>query len=347
MIAGFGIIAFRDPHGIRPLVYGRKKSRTGGYDYAFASESVALNFLGFVEFWDVLPGQAVLVQRKTQCEQIDPIIRQVYPALAYSPDIFEYVYFARPDSVMDGINVHHSRLAMGISLGKSVVRKLERMGLSKDDVDVVIPVPDTSRNSALKLASEFGWTYSEGFVKNRYVFRTFIMPEQSIRIKSVRRKLSPMPSEFANKNVLIVDDSIVRGTTSGEIIQMAREAGAAKVYFASAAPPLRYGHIYGIDLADDRELVAFGKTEDEVSDAIGADAVIYQSLPDLIEACRSINPNIKQFEDGVFSGKYMTKVPKGYFGHLEEIREFNAHQKAIGVEYHAPDDIALYNHSRC
>lgn len=353
MLAGFGLIGFRDPHGIRPLVLGERTTKYGK-DYMLASESVVLDQLGYEKSRDILPGEAVIIrQRKIKAVtgangEIDytPIVshRQVVPIKCYSPDIFEYVYFARPDSIMDGISVYRSRLAMGVKLAGAVMKVLGPE--YKNLIDVVVPVPDTSRNSALELAQYLSLNYKEGFIKNRYVGRTFIMPGQKLRRQNVRRKLNAQGQEFRDKNVLIVDDSIVRGTTSREIVQMARDAGAKNVYFASCAPPIRYNHIYGIDLADRKDLVAHGRTDDQIAHEIGADKVIYQSLDDLIDACKqeSSNPNVTQFEVGVFTGKYITGVDDSYLKYLEETRHRNARAKSdSGVEQAAMDDVALYN----
>lgn len=354
MLAGFGIIGFRDPHGIRPLVLGERRTKHGK-DYMFASESVVLDQLGYSNMRDILPGEAVIIrQRKNKSvttengeyAQYDPIVssRQVVPAKTYTPDIFEFVYFARPDSIMDGISVYRSRLVMGVKLAGAVVKALGSN--YKEMIDVVVPVPDTSRNSALELAQFLDLNYKEGFIKNRYVGRTFIMPGQKLRRQNVRRKLNAQGQEFRGKNVLIVDDSVVRGTTSKEIVQMARDAGAKNVYFASCAPPIRHNHIYGIDLADRKDLVAHERDDDEIARAIGADKMIYQSLEDLIDACReeSNNPDVRQFEVGVFNGKYITGADELYFEHLEATRARNARAKSdTGVEQAAMDDVALYN----
>ena len=232
MIAGFGIFGFRDPNGIRPLIYGSRKT-LNGFDYMFASESVALDALGYSDFCDVKPGQAIIITKDGLSK------RQCVPQREFSPCIFEYVYFARPDSVIDGVSVYRARLAMGELLAKTVLKKLG----PNDSIDVVIPVPDTSRVAALQVATSLKTLYREGFIKNRYIGRTFIMPGQILRKKNVRRKLNPMKMEFNGKNILIVDDSIVRGTTSREIVQMARENGAVKVFFASCAPPIRYTYL--------------------------------------------------------------------------------------------------------
>ncbi|MGH8729233.1 MAG: amidophosphoribosyltransferase, partial [Burkholderiales bacterium] len=264
MIAEYGVLAFRDPYGIRPLVVGRNEGEAGP-EYMFASESVALDTLGFELLRDVAPGEAILID-----EDGNFYSRQCAAHSILSPCIFEYVYLARPDSVMDGISVYETRLNMGESLADKIKKSFSHL-----DIDVVIPIPDTSRPSALQLASRLGVRYREGFVKNRYIGRTFIMPGQATRKKSVRQKLNPMPSEFKGKSVLLVDDSIVRGTTSGEIVAMAREAGARKVHFASAAPPVRFANVYGIDMPSPRELIATNRSAAEVAKLIGADSLIY------------------------------------------------------------------------
>lgn len=358
MLAGFGIIGFRDPNGIRPLVLGERKTKYGK-DYMFASESVVLDQLGYSNMRDILPGEAVIIrQRKNKAVTTEngeyalyePVVsqRQVVPVKTYTPDMFEYVYFARPDSIMDGISVYRSRLAMGVKLAGGVVRALGKH--YKEMIDVVVPVPDTSRNSALELAQFLDLNYKEGFIKNRYVGRTFIMPGQKLRRQNVRRKLNAQGQEFRDKNVLIVDDSIVRGTTSKEIVQMARDAGAKNVYFASCAPPIRHNHIYGIDLADRKDLVAHDRTDEEIAREIGADRVIYQSLEDLVDACRQElrlgehASAVEGFEVGVFSGQYITGADELYFEHLEATRERNARAKTdAGAEQAAMDDIALFN----
>ncbi|KAH8730455.1 phosphoribosyltransferase-like protein [Phaeosphaeriaceae sp. PMI808] len=318
MLAGFGLIGFRDPYGIRPMVLGSRQSVTGQeMDYMMASESVALEQCGYTDFQDILPGQAVIIEKGKE-----PVFKQVAKQEAYTPDIFEYVYFARPDSVIDGIDVDDSRRNMGFTLAETIKKQLGPEKLA--EVDVVIPIPETAITSgmyvaeALKKPYEFG-----GFVKNRYIFRTFIMPEQKQRQKGVRAKLNPKKKHFAGKNVLLVDDSIVRGTTSREIVLMAREAGAKKVYFASCAPPITNAHIYGIDLACSSELVAHGRDSTAIAKHIGAEDVIFQSLEDLESACARLSPRdpkTQKFEVGVFCGKYVTPVDDGYFAHLERIR---------------------------
>jgi len=294
MIAGFGVVAFRDPFGIRPLVIGRAETDTGT-EYVIASESVAVDALGFSLWRDVGPGEVVIVDRESGFHS-----RVCAPAVRRVPCIFEYVYLARPDSVLDGASVYETRLNMGASLAG----KIDRSGRHLD-IDVVIPVPDTSRPSALELALRLNVSYREGFVRNRYVGRTFIMPGQAVRKRSVRQKLSAIGVEFRGKNVMIVDDSVVRGTTSREIVQMARDAGANKVYFASAAPPVRYPNVYGIDMPTRGELIATGRDEDEIAAEIGADGVIYQELDALCEAVRKVNPELTEFETSCFDGRYV------------------------------------------
>jgi len=295
MISGFGLLAFRDPYGIRPLVFGTNTAAEGP-EYVVASESVVLAAMGFELARDVAPGEAILVS-----EGGEFFSRQCAAKTVLSPCIFEYVYLARPDSVIDGISVYETRLNMGQRLADKIKRTMPGL-----QIDVVVPVPDTSRPSALELAKGLNVSFREGFVRNRYVGRTFIMPGQTIRRKSVRQKLNVMAMEFRGKNVLIVDDSIVRGTTSREIVMMAREAGANKVYFASAAPPVRYPNVYGIDMPTRAELIATGRTEDEIAREISADAVIYQELDALKAAVRAVNPGLTQFETSCFDGKYIT-----------------------------------------
>lgn len=317
MLAGFGLIGFRDSYGIRPMVLGERQSSDGsGMDYMMASESVALSQNGYSNIRDILPGQAVIIERGKK-----PVFHQVELQKAYAPDIFEYVYFARPESIIDGISVYRSRQLMGYRLAETIQNQLSAEELK--EIDAVIPIPETSLVSAYAVSKHLKKPYCQGFVKNRYIFRTFIMPSQRARQRGVRAKLNAIPVEFKDKNVLLVDDSIVRGTTSREIVNMAKEAGARKVYFSSCAPPITSAHIYGIDLASPSELIAHHRSSADIAEHIGADAVIYQSLSDLESACAQESPRGKakqRFEVGVFCGKYVTPVPEEYFGHLERIR---------------------------
>ena len=316
MITGYVILGFRDRNGIRPLVFGRRQTDNGN-EYMSASESVALDSQGFNLDRDVAPGEAVFIDVKGTLHS-----KVCTEPGDHTPCIFEQVYFARPDSLMDGISVYKARLRMGEKLAD----KLKRLR-PNHDIDVVIPIPDTSRTSALELANRLGLKYREGFVKNRYIGRTFIMPGQSQRKKSVRQKLNAIELEFRGKNVLLIDDSIVRGTTSKQIIQMAREAGANKVYFASAAPPIRYPNVYGIDMPAASELIAAGKTNSEVEELIGADWLVYQDLDDLIAAAAEGNPIISRYECSVFDGEYITgDVDEMYLKRLENIRNDAAKQ---------------------
>lgn len=311
LIAGYGLLAFRDPFGIRPLVIGRSETDEGT-EYLVASESVALTAFGFELMRDVLPGEAIFIDEGGKFNS-----RQCAAKSVLAPCIFEYVYLARPDSVIDGVSVYESRLHMGRSLADKIKRTMPGL-----DVDVVIPVPDTSRPSALELAHGLDVSYREGFIRNRYIGRTFIMPGQAIRKKSVRRKLSVVGLEFKGKNVLIVDDSIVRGTTSREIVQMAREAGASKVFFASAAPPVRFPNVYGIDMPTRAELIATGRNDEQVAREIGADAVVYQDLDALKAAVRAVNPKLTQFETSCFDGVYITgDVTSEYLASVERQRD--------------------------
>jgi len=295
MIVGYGLVAFRDPNGIRPLVLGERIDGDGRSVMA-ASESVALDVLGYRPLGDIAPGEAVVIKMDGTIE------REVCASQTeLTPCLFEYVYLARPDSIMDDVAVYKSRLRMGEKLAEHMLE-----AWPDHDIDVVIPIPDTSRTSALQLANVAGLKYREGFIKNRYIGRTFIMPGQAQRQKSVRQKLNAIDLEFRGKNVLLVDDSIVRGTTSQQIIQMARDAGAKKVYFASAAPPVRYANVYGIDMPSRSELVANGRTDEEIGQFIGADRLLYQRLEDLIEAVREGNPKISQVDASCFDGRYIT-----------------------------------------
>jgi amidophosphoribosyltransferase len=295
MIAGYGVLAFRDPFGIRPAVIGYNET-PAGTEYMVASESVAIDALGFRVLRDIAPGEAVFIDEDGNFHS-----QQCARSASLNPCIFEYVYLARPDSLIDGASVYETRLNMGEKLAAKIRREHRDL-----QVDVVIPIPDSSRPSALQLAAGLGVPYREGFVKNRYIGRTFIMPGQAVRSRSVRQKLNPMPMEFAGKNVLLVDDSIVRGTTSREIVQMARESGARKVFFASAAPPVRFPNVYGIDMPTRAELIAAHRSEAEVAREIGADALIYQDLEELKDAVRRANPKLGNFETSCFDGIYVT-----------------------------------------
>jgi amidophosphoribosyltransferase len=308
MIPGYGVIAFRDPHGIRPVVFGTRDTELGT-ELMVASESVALDTLGFELVRDIEAGETIILTADGTLHT-----RQCADSPVKSPCIFEFVYFARPDSVIDEIFVHKARQRMG----KKLAKKIERTW-SKHDIDVVIPIPETSRTAALILANELGLRFAEGFIKNRYIGRTFIMPGQTVRRRSVRQKLNPIDVEFKDKNVLLVDDSIVRGTTSRQIVQMAREAGANKVYFASAAPPVRFPNVYGIDMPAASELIAHGRTEEEVCAWIGADRLIYQDLEDLIDAVQKKGKTkVDRFDTSVFSGEYVTgDVTAEYLRQLE------------------------------
>ena len=332
MIPGYGVMAFRDPNGIRPLVFGVRDGE-GGPEMMVASESVALDTLDFERVRDVDPGEAVIFTHDGKLHT-----RQCADEWQRSPCIFEFVYFARPDSIIDDIFVHKARLRMG----KRLARKTERV-LGRDQIDVVIPIPDTSRTSAMSLAHELDVRFTEGFIKNRYIGRTFIMPGQKARKKSVRQKLNPIDVEFKGKNVLLVDDSIVRGTTSRQIVQMAREAGANKVYFASAAPPVRYPNVYGIDMPAASELVAHGRTEQEVCEWIGADGLIYQDLEDLIDAVgKKGKTEVQRFDTSVFNGEYVTgDITPDYLQRLEADRndEAKTQREADGT----PTVIGLHN----
>lgn len=310
MIAGHGLLAFRDHFGIRPLCLGCRTT-DGQTEYMVASESVALTANGFSLIRDVEPGEAIYINQNGQL-----LSHQCVPAAALKPCLFEYVYLARPDSVMDNVSVYNARMKMG----EALARKIQREWL-EHDIDVVIPIPDTSRNSAIDLAHVLEVPYREGFVKNRYIGRTFIMSGQQTRKKSVRQKLSAIHSEFKGKNVLLVDDSIVRGTTCSQIIDMARAAGANKVYFASASPAVRYPNVYGIDMPVHSELIAHGKTEEQICVEIGADKLIYQDLEDLKALVLEDNPKIQGFDASVFDGKYIAgEIDQAYFERLLESR---------------------------
>ena len=317
MVLGLGLVAFRDPHGIRPLVLGKRQRPDGGTDYAVASESVALDILGFVRERDIQPGEAVVITGNGQLHA-----EVCAEPQRHAPCIFEYVYFARPDSMIENISVHKARMRMGVTLGQKILRLRPDHG-----IDTVIPIPDTSRDAALEIANVLGVKYREGFIKNRYVGRTFIMPGQGERVKSVRRKLNPIPLEFKDRVVLLVDDSIVRGTTSQQIVQMARDAGARKVYLASAAPPVRHPNIYGIDMPSVDELVAHGRSEAEIEKLLGCDWLIYQDLADLEAAVAGPKFPGKHFDSSCFSGEYVTGIEPGYFERIQQLRSDDAKRK--------------------
>jgi amidophosphoribosyltransferase len=322
LIAGYGLLAFRDPHGIRPLVIGVNENVTPP-EYIVASESVAIDALGFKILRDVQPGEAVFVDENRRLHS-----KQCASASALNPCIFEYVYLARPDSVIDGISVYKTRLRMGVSLAEKITREFGHL-----EIDVVIPIPDTSRPSALQLANQLNVPYREGFIKNRYIGRTFIMPGQALRKKSVRQKLNAIAEEFKDKNVLLVDDSIVRGTTSREIVQMARDAGAAKVFFASAAPPVRYPNVYGIDMPTRAELLAYGRSDEEIAREIGCDALIYQDIEALVEDVKAENPAIRDFDTSCFDGRYITgDVTPEYLDYIEALRNGDTQPQAIETQ---------------
>jgi amidophosphoribosyltransferase len=329
MVVDHGIVGFRDPHGVRPLVFGQRDTDRGP-EYVIASESVAVDALGYTLARDVAPGEAVFIDR-------DGVLhtRQCAETARLTPCLFEHVYFARPDSIIDGISVYKSRLRMGIKLAQKIRREW-----AHHDIDVVIPIPDTSRTAALQLSYELGLVYREGFIKNRYIGRTFIMPGQEVRKRSVRQKLNAIDLEFRDKNVLLVDDSIVRGTTSQQIIQMAREAGARKVYFASAAPPVRYPNVYGIDMPTRGELIGHGRDEEGIARAIGADSLIYQDLEDLVAAVRYGNQAITQFDASVFDGHYVTgDVDETYLDRLERDRRDGTQSRHPSAQANSMQDL--------
>ena len=318
MINGHGIVAFRDPFGIRPLCFGERITDEGR-EYLVASESVAMDMLGFRRIREVAPGEAIYIDmdgvlHTQQCAE-QPVL---------SPCLFEYVYLSRPDSIIDGVAVHKARLRMGERLAAKVQREWP-----DHDIDVIIPIPDTSRTVAMQLAYQLGVESREGFIKNRYVGRTFIMPGQAKRKKSVRQKLNPIPLEFEDKNVLLVDDSVVRGTTSQQLVDLARESGARRVYLASAAPPVRYPNVYGIDMPAPEELIAHHRSEPEINEAIGADRLLYQDLEDLEAAVAAGNPEIDRFDSSCFNGEYVTgDVSEAYLRGLSQARADTAKEQA-------------------
>jgi amidophosphoribosyltransferase len=326
MIVGRGVFAFRDPLGIRPMVIGHRQTDKGT-EYAIVSESVALQGLGFSLLRDVAPGEAVYIDVNGNL-----MTQQCAESPALSPCIFEYVYLARPDSIIDEVSVYKSRLRMGEKLARKILRLRP-----EHDIDVVIPIPDTSRTSALEVAFHLGVKYREGFIKNRYIGRTFIMPGQQLRKKSVRQKLSPIELEFSGKNVLLIDDSIVRGTTSQQIVEMARDAGANKVYLASASPPVRYPNVYGIDMPAVAELIAHDREVEDIEKIVGADWLVYQDIEDLIEAVRYDKHPIEHFESCCFTGEYITgDVDSKYLETLQAQRSDQSKNQATTA-----DDLVL------
>ncbi len=334
LITGYGIVGFRDPHAIRPVVYGHRNSAKGK-EHIIASESVALDVLGYKLDRDLKPGEAIVIEKSGEI-----YTRECAEGASYSPCIFELVYLARPDSIIDGVSVYKARLRMGEKLAD----KIQRM-YPHNDIDVVIPVPDTSSTAALPLAHRLDVKYREGFIKNRYIGRTFIMPDQNQRLKSVRRKLNAIELEFKGKNVLLVDDSIIRGTTSKQIVQMARDAGANKVYVASASPPVRHPNVYGIDMPSACEFVAHDASEEEVSNRIGADWLVYQELEDLIECATEGNPEITTYETSIFDGKYVTgDVDQRYLSKIETFRSDSAKDVSMPDGEQTDDEvIELHN----
>lgn len=314
LIIGHGLVAFRDPHGIRPLVLGSRKTEEGDVEYIVASESVGLDTIGFKVIRDVEPGEAIYITEDRKLYS-----KQCAEKTSLNPCIFEYVYLARPDSTLSGISVYEARLEMGRKLGAKIKREWADV-----EIDAVIPIPETSNDIALEISIELGLPYRQGFVKNRYIGRTFIMPGQTQRRKSVRRKLNAITAEFKDKSVLLVDDSIVRGTTSEQIVEMVRDAGAKKVYLASAAPEVCYPNVYGIDMPTANELIAHNRTVEQISDCIGTDGLIYQDLQDLKDAVKKQNPAVDGFECSVFDGKYITGVDKAYFDYLASLRSEDA-----------------------
>ncbi|MEN3373637.1 amidophosphoribosyltransferase [Dechloromonas sp. ZS-1] len=331
LIAGYGLLAFRDPHGIRPLVYGENQT-ADGMEYLVSSESVALDTLGFKVVRDLEPGEAIFIDLNKQLHS-----RQCAQQPLYAPCIFEYVYLARPDTVIDGVSVYEARLKMGEALAEKVVKTIP-----VEEIDVVIPIPDSSRPSAMQLAQALNIPFREGFVKNRYVGRTFIMPGQAMRRKSVRQKLNTVSQEFKGKRVLLVDDSIVRGTTSREIVEMARAAGAVKVYFASASPPVRYPNVYGIDMPTRAELIATGRTDAQIAAEIGADALIYQDLEAMKQSITALREDLTVFDAACFDGCYVTgDIDAAYLDAVEGNRGGKASKNDDDGDGKASQQLAL------
>lgn len=334
LIIDHGLVAFRDPDGIRPLVLGSRLTEEGDTEYIVASESVGLDTIGFKFLRDVEPGEAVYITEDRQLHT-----QMCATETSLTPCIFEYVYFARPDSTLNGVSVYEARLEMGRKLGAKIKREWQDV-----EIDAVIPIPETSNDIALEIAVELGLPYRQGFVKNRYIGRTFIMPGQKQRRKSVRRKLNPINAEFKDKNVLLVDDSIVRGTTSEQIIEMVREAGAKKVYLASAAPEVRHPNVYGIDMPTAEELIAHNRNVDQISDCIGTDGLIFQDIQDLKDAVAKQNSAINDFDCAVFDGKYVTgDIDQNYFDYLAALRNDDA--KKIQMQKEEIANLEMYNES--
>ncbi|WP_354624453.1 amidophosphoribosyltransferase [Psychromonas sp. MME2] len=315
LVIGHGLVAFRDPNGIRPLVLGSRKTDEGDLEYIVASESVGLDTIGFKVIRDVEPGEAIYITEDRQL-----FTKQCAQQTSLNPCIFEYVYLARPDSTLSGISVYEARLEMGRKLGAKIKREWADI-----DIDAIIPIPETSNDIALQMSLELGLPYRQGFVKNRYIGRTFIMPGQTQRRNSVRRKLNPITTEFKGKSVLLVDDSIVRGTTSEQIVEMVRDAGATKVYLASAAPQVCHPNVYGIDMPTASELIAYNRSVEQINACIGTDGLIFQDLQDLKDAVGKQNPDIKEFECSVFDGIYVTgDIDQNYFDYLASLRSEDA-----------------------
>ena len=311
MINDVGLVAVRDPHGIRPLIIGKRDEDLMGAEYMIASESAAIDALDFKIIDDIAAGETIFISKEGKMSR-----SKSQKAAKHSPCIFEYVYLARPDSVIDKVSVHKARQRMGTYLGEKILSLYP-----EHEIDAVIPIPESSTTSANEVAKKLDLPYREGFVKNRYIGRTFIMPKQEMRRKSVKRKLNPITMEFEGKNVLLVDDSIVRGTTSKQIVEMAREAGAKKVFFASAAPPIRFQNVYGIDMAATTELIAHQKDERQIAEYIGADWLVYQNLEDLIRSAKEGNKEIENFETSIFDGEYLDdQVSSDNLKNLEVLR---------------------------
>ncbi|MBT4522926.1 MAG: amidophosphoribosyltransferase [Halieaceae bacterium] len=333
LLVDYGVVGFRDPNGIRPLVIGARDVGAGK-EYMVASESVALDVLGFTMIDDVAPGEAVFIDLQGVLHR-----QQCCDSAQLRPCIFEHVYFARPDSLMDGVSVYKTRLRQGEALAKKIMAERP-----DHDIDVIIPIPDTSRVAAQSMASELGLKFREGFMKNRYIGRTFIMPGQSARRKSVRQKLNPVPLEFEGKNVMLVDDSIVRGTTCRQIIQMARDSGARRVYFASAAPPVRYPNVYGIDMPSASELIAHKRSVEEICEMIGADWLVYQDLDDLIRCSLDGNSQLIGLDCSVFDGKYITgDVDQSYLDRVDSLRNDEAQSEDRDAHQAAGAVVGLHN----